>query len=125
MPSPDDPSDASMESDGPNPQAFPFTLAQTLDRATQIRLAVLLASAYQREHNPGQSLYFDELAVAIDAKNAQADAVVVKRLTDYKAALALEKKNALRRPLIHSDLDQVNQVRPRLTAADVARAEAP
>jgi hypothetical protein len=124
MPAPDDPTDAAEQSVRAAP-GFTFALAQTLDRPAQIRLAVLLASAYQRTQNPAQSLAYDQLAVNIDAKNAKPDAVVVKRLTDYKAALALEKKNALRRPLIHGDLDQVNQVRPRLTPADVARAEAP
>jgi tetratricopeptide (TPR) repeat protein len=124
MPAADDPSDAAEQSVRAAP-SFSFALAQTLDRHAQIRLAVLLASAYQRTQNPGQSLAYDQLAVNIDAKNAKPDTVVVKRLTDYKAALALEKKNALRRPLIHGDLDQVNQVRPRLTLADVARAEAP
>ncbi len=129
MPSPDDlapngTGDAEEESARAAPN-FSFALAQTLDRPAQIRLAVLLASAYQRMRNTAQSLAYDQLAVNIDAKNAVPDAVVVKRLTDYRAALALEKKNALRRPLIHSDLDQVNQVRPRLTLTDVARAEAP
>jgi hypothetical protein len=74
---------------------------------------------------PAQSLVFDQLAVNIDAQNPRPDPVVVKRLTDYQGALALEKKNALRRPLIHNDLDQTNQVRPRLTLATQARAEAP
>jgi hypothetical protein len=85
----------------------------------------LLASAFNREHNLAQSLFFDRLAVHIDAQNPKPDPVVVKRLADFEAAQALEKKNALRRPLIHADLDQSVQVRPRLTLADQARAEAP
>ena len=121
---PEDPSGLSGES-GPEPMAFPFALAQTLDRPTQIRLATLLASAFNRDHNPAQSLFFDRLAVHIDAKNPKPDPAVVKRLADFEAAQALEKKNALRRPLIHADLDQPVQVRPRLTLADQARAEAP
>lgn len=116
---------ASDISDSPGPMLFPAAMASTLDRATQIRLAVLLASAYNREHNTAQSLFYDQLAVNIDAQNAKPDPVVVKRLTDYKATLALEQKNAQRRPLIHADLSQPNQVRPRLTLADQARAEAP
>jgi hypothetical protein len=71
------------------------------------------------------SLFYDKLAVNIDARNPKPDPIVVKRLTDFEASLALEKKNALRRPLIHADLDQAVQVRPRLTLADQARAEAP
>jgi hypothetical protein len=126
---PDDPSDGSFDSAGPDPTWFPFHLAVTLDRPAQIRLAVLLASAYARDRNPALSLFYDKLAVNIDARNPKPDPVpdpvLVKRLTDYEASLALEKKNALRRPLIHSDLDQVNQVRPRLTFADQAHAEAP
>ncbi len=110
---------------GPGPMFFPVAMVSTLDRPTQIRLAVLLASAYNREHNTAQSLFYDQLAVNIDAQNPKPDAVVVKRLSDYKATLALEQKNAQRRPLIHADLDQPNQVRPRLTLADQARAEAP
>ena len=110
---------------GAGPSSFPAPLVSTLDRSTQIRLAVLLASAYNREHNTSQSLFYDQLAVNIDAQNPKPDPVVVKRLTDYKATLALEQKNAQRRPLIHVDLDQPNQVRPRLTLADQARAEAP
>ena len=104
---------------------FPAPMVSMLDRPTQIRLAVLLASAYNREHNTSQSLFYDQLAVNIDAQNPKPDAVVVKRLTDYKATLALEQKNAQRRPLIHADLSQPNQVRPRLTLADQARAEVP
>jgi len=110
---------------GPGPMFFPAPQASTLDRAAQTRLAVLLASAYNREHNTAQSLFYDQLAVNIDAQNAKPDAVVVKRLTDYNATLALEQKNAQRRPLIHADLDQPNQVRPRFTLAGQARAEAP
>jgi hypothetical protein len=121
----EDSADGPFRADGPEPTAFAFPLAQTLDRATQIRLAVLLASAYQRDHDPAQSLFYDRLAVSIDAQNAKPDPVVVKRLSDYEAILALGRKNALRRPLIHKALDQTNQVRPRLTLADQARAEAP
>jgi hypothetical protein len=121
---PEDPSGLSDEA-GIEPMALPFPLAHTLDRPAQIRLATLLASAFNREHNPTQSLFFDRLAVQIDAQNPKPDPVVVKRLADFEAAQALEKKNALRRPLIHADLDQSVQVRPRLTLADQARAEAP
>lgn len=111
--------------DGPNPMSFPSTMISTLDRPSQIRLAVLLASACNREHDTSQSLFYDKLAVNIDAQNPKPDPVVVKRLADYKATLALEQKNAQRRPLVHAGLDQPNQVRPRLTLADQARAEAP
>jgi hypothetical protein len=104
---------------------FPLPAARALDRATQIRLATLLASAFQRDGDPHQSLFFDRLAVAIDALNPKADPVVVKRLHDYEQALALEQQNAARRPLVHAALDQPRNVRPRLTAADLARAEAP
>jgi len=127
-PAADDSADESYVGDdasGPGPMFFPAALASTLDRATQIRLAVLLASAFNREHNTAQSLFYDQLAVNIDAQNPKPDPVVVKRLADYKATLALEQKNAQRRPIIHNDLDQPNQVRPRLTLADQARAEAP
>ena len=127
-PAADDSADESYVGDdasGPGPMFFPAALASTLDRTTQIRLAVLLASAFNREHNTAQSLFYDQLAVNIDAQNPKPDPVVVKRLADYKATLALEQKNAQRRPIIHNDLDQPNQVRPRLTLADQARAEAP
>ncbi len=110
---------------GPDPTTFPSATTSTLDRPTQIRLAVLLASAYNRVHNSAQSLFYDKLAVNLDAQNPKPDPVVVKRLADFKAALALEQKNAQRRPLIPADLDQPNQVRPRLTLADQTRAEAP
>ena len=109
----------------PGPMFFPAPAVSALDRAAQIRLAVLLASAFNREHNTAQSLFYDQLAVNIDAQNPKPDPVVVKRLADYEATLALEQKNAARRPLIHSDLSQPNQVRPRLTLADQARAETP
>ena len=107
------------------PISFPSALVSPLDRPTQIRLAVLLASAFNRDHNTAQSLFYDQLAVNIDAQNPKPDPVVVKRLADYKATLVLDQKNAQRRPLIHADLDQPNQVRPRLTLADEIRAEAP
>lgn len=116
---------AAEATNSPGPMFFPSALVSTLDRPTQIRLAVLLASAFNRDHNTAQSLFYDQLAVNIDAQNPKPDAAVVKRLADYKATLALEQKNALRRPLIHADLDQSNLVRPRLTLADQARAEAP
>ena len=122
---PEDPADGDSGGNAPGPTSFSIAPANALDRPTQIRLAVLLASAYMREHNPAQSLSFDQLAVNIDAKNLKPDPVVVQRLRDYEAALLLEQKNALRRPLIHAAQDQVNQVRPRLTVADQARAEAP
>jgi len=123
----DEPADdpPGITDNSPGPAFFPSALVSTLDRPTQIRLAVLLASAFNRDHNTAQSLFYDQLAVNIDAQNPKPDPVVAKRLADYKAALALEQKNALRRPLIHADLDQTNLVRPRLTLADQTRAEAP
>jgi tetratricopeptide (TPR) repeat protein len=121
---PEDPTEM-REPSGRGPVVFPFALPHPLDRPTQIRLAVLLASAFNREHNTAQSLAFDRLAVNLDAMNPRPDPVVVKRLKDYEATLALEKKNALRRPLIHAGLDQPNNVRPRLTLADQSRAETP
>jgi tetratricopeptide (TPR) repeat protein len=110
---------------GSNPTYFPFSAINAYDRATQIRLAGLMASAYQRDHMPTLALYYDQLAVNIDSRNPKPDPALAKRLADMRTTIRLEKKNALRRPLIHADLDQANLIRPRQTLADLARTEAP
>jgi hypothetical protein len=113
---------------GPTPADFPLALPATLGTAARIRLAVVLASAYGRDQNPAQALYFDQLAIHLDAADLRPghkpDPALARRLVDLRAAQLLEARNALRRPTIHADLDQSNQVRPRLALADLLRAEA-
>ncbi len=125
-----DDSDFSPSPEGPNPAAFPFPLPHPVALPAQIRLAGLLSAAFDHEHDFTQAIFYAQLAANLQAGSSTSPRPAPapapnKRVADLQAAERLQRRNALRLPLIHTDLDQANQVRPRLTPATLARTEAP
>ena len=100
-------------------------LAETLDQPTRIHLALLIASAYQREQDDpaasAQALPYLQLAVSLNDKDQQ----VIRRRDELSAALKLAAANIKRQPMLHKDLGQIGDVRPKLTAAALTRQEMP
>ena len=93
----------------------------SLDLATQLRIITLVSAAHERNRELPLALAYTQLAVTLDTANPRPDPALAR----LQLAAQLDRINATRRPLLGSDLDQKNQVRPRLTAADLTRAEAP
>ncbi|HEV2620211.1 MAG TPA: hypothetical protein VGU23_09775, partial [Acidobacteriaceae bacterium] len=90
-----------------------------LDLATRIRLASQLATANQRDGYLEPAYGYAQLAVIL-AKDSPAPELVHRR-DDLKTAVLLARRNSLRRPDLHSSLDQSIQVRPHLTASTVSQ----
>ncbi len=124
---PDDPQDTVG---GPGSDAVPSRrpwgstplprLADTLDLPSRIRLATQLAPVYQHDEQPEAALGYLQQAVDLSAPNP--DPTLLRQRDALAAALDLERRNTQRRPILHPDLAQPTQVRPRLT---LAQTEAP
>ncbi len=97
----------------------------SINRSARIRLAEIVASAYQRDDQLDQALPYLQLAIALSQHGGQADAQLIRRRNDLVALIKLEGLNARRRPVIHKELAQPGDVRPRLTLAELARKEVP
>ena len=107
----------------PIPSATLPPIANTLNQPTRIRLALLIAAAWQREQDdpaaPTQALHYLQLAVTLDAVNPHPDPQLTRRRDDLNAAIQLAAANAARQPALHKDLDQPNDVRPKLTLSNI------
>ena len=86
-------------------------ITRSLDLTQRVRLLSQLANAYRQTGQPAAALRSLELAIHL---SANADASLTRQRDTLRAAVALAGRNAGRRPLIHKDLAQVTQVRPRL-----------
>ncbi len=125
--------------DQSNPPAASLPPAfENLDLPTKIRLATLLATAHQRDNDLTQALSYAQLAVNLAqpptgappqaASSPEVGSIppaLLKLRDTLKTAVALETRNATRRPTLHEELAQSNQVRPRLTPADLAKLTLP
>jgi tetratricopeptide (TPR) repeat protein/predicted Zn-dependent protease len=92
-----------------------------LDLVTRIRLATQIAFANERDGNLESSLAYAELAVSLAKESPQPE--LTRRRDDLNTAVLLARRNSLRRPNLHAELDQSNQVRPRLTASTLSQEE--
>jgi tetratricopeptide (TPR) repeat protein len=95
--------------------------ASSLDLPTRIRLAAQISSANQRDGDLLAAYQYAQLAATLSKDSPQPD--LTRRRDDLKSAVLLERHNALRRPTLQKELAQSIQVRPRLTASDLAREE--
>jgi len=95
--------------------------AGDLNLSTRIRLATQIASANERDGNLESALAYAELAVSLAKESPQPE--LTRRRDDLNTAVLIARRNSLRRPNLRAELDQSNQVRPRLTASTVSREE--
>jgi cytochrome c-type biogenesis protein CcmH/NrfG len=95
--------------------------ADLLDLPRRIRLASQIASANQRDGDLESALAYAQLAVTLARDSPQP--VLTRHRDDLKTAVLLARRNALRRPDLHADLNQSIQVRPRLTASALIQEE--
>ena len=103
------------------PHIFLPPLANALPLPTRIHLAQLLSSAYQRDRQNFLALGYAQFAVSLSGLHP--DLTLLRHRDDLRSAVTLDRLNAVRRPVFHTALDQQNQVRSRLTAADLPRLE--
>jgi hypothetical protein len=119
---PDEPDTATRGAaiDSPDNVTVPLAFYD-LDLTTRIRVATQLASANERDGNLESALAYAELAVSLAKESSQPE--LTHRRDDLKSAVLLARRNSLRRPNLRAELDQSNQVRPRLTASTVSQEE--
>jgi tetratricopeptide (TPR) repeat protein len=121
---PDEASDSTASVDLTDAQHISLhVLAQSLDRPTQIRLATLLSTAEERCSDCSDALKnaLGYAQLAVDLAKASPQPALTRRRDALKAAIALDARNASRFPVFDGTLTQPNQVRPRLTAANLAK----
>ena len=94
-------------------------IVTTLPIPDQIRVATQISLAEQADGDIEAAYQYAQLAVTLAN-----DSSVNPRRDELKAAILLERRNALRRPILGKELAQSVQVRPRLTASDLAKETA-
>jgi cellulose synthase operon protein C len=97
---------------------LPLRGAQT--DAGKISLACLIAQVYQETGSPASALPYLKLAAYLE-KDVKLHAELQRHVDLLSAALRLEAENSARQPHIQSELNQSGVVRPRLSAAELAR----
>jgi hypothetical protein len=100
--------------------------AMKLEAAARIRLALQLSSAFERDGDLSSAGGFAKLASnEAEASSDSRRSAAERRVQSLGTAVLLAQRNAARLPVLHESLTQSTQVRPRLSAADVALQEAP
>jgi tetratricopeptide (TPR) repeat protein len=122
--------EATPQNQAPTPAALPPG-ALTLDLPARIRLANQLASAWERDGDLPTALSYAQLALDLQtatlrfsdqtAPHNPPDPALLHRRDALKTAVELDRRNAARIPTLHRELAQSNQIRPRLTPADLAQ----
>jgi tetratricopeptide (TPR) repeat protein len=97
--------------------------AAQLDLPTQVKLAALVGSACERDGDLTSAFEYAQLAVTLSQDTPQPN--LTHHRDELKTAILLDRRNAARRPVFHAALAQSVPVRPRLTAADLAREDQP
>jgi hypothetical protein len=108
---------AQLEQLAPLPELNPPNLEEKL------RVASLVAQAYEETNEPSIALPYLKLARYLQKERAGRDELD-RRIARIETTLWLEEQNAMRRPLIQKDLNQSAIVRPRLTSRAAASMEA-
>ncbi len=97
-------------------------IATPLDLPARIHLAQQLSAVYLRDGQPSIALGYAQLAVVLDAQQPHPDPAVVRRRDTLKARVDIDARNAQRRPVLHKELAQSTQVRPRLPLPGASEA---
>jgi cellulose synthase operon protein C len=101
----------------------PATPALKLTRAAQAQIAHMIADTMVRLNRLSEAAQHYETA-----RNLETDPAVrrtlLHQLTDVRAALRIERRNAARQPLLHEALEQDRMVRPRLLARAIVSSKA-
>jgi predicted Zn-dependent protease len=102
------------EEEGDEPNA-PVTAAVNLSRAQQAQVAQMIGDTMTR-----LSRLADAVAYYASARRAEnspaARKILLRKITEAKAALRIQHQNAARQPLLHEAVEQDRVVRPKLLA---------
>jgi tetratricopeptide (TPR) repeat protein len=94
-------------------------VADTLALPARIALATQLSIACERDGDLPTALAYAQIAVELAQKKP--DPALSRRRDALATAVTLTQRNAARVPILAAALAQSNQVRPRLTPADLAK----
>jgi tetratricopeptide (TPR) repeat protein len=96
-------------------------IADTLALPARIALATQLSSVCERDGDLQTAFAYAQTAVELSRKHS--DPVLTHRRDALQIAVTLTQRNAARVPILAAALAQSNQVRPRLTPADLAKED--
>jgi predicted Zn-dependent protease len=102
--------------DESNAQASP---AMKLTRPEQARIADMIGDTMVRLNRRSEAVFYYESAYETARRMQDAPAIrkaLLRKLSDARAELRVERGNAARQPLLHEPLEQDRLVRPRLPA---------
>ncbi|HET6177372.1 MAG TPA: hypothetical protein VFE61_10595 [Candidatus Sulfotelmatobacter sp.] len=93
----------------------PVSAAWKLDRARQAEIAQLIGDTMIRLNRLSDAVHYYDRARELEDSPAIRK-IVLRKLSDARAALRIQNRNAARQPLLHEPLEQDRVVRPRLLA---------
>jgi predicted Zn-dependent protease len=114
----------SFDEDADDESNAPATAAIKLNRAEQAQIAHMIGDTMIRLNRLSEAVSYYETARSFETVPAVRK-TLLKKLTDARAALRMQQRNAARQPLLHEPLEQDRVVRPRLLARGTPAPKVP